>query len=240
LFYNSPFDPFKLAQPYYLAWPGLENIEMAQGVDFVSYVWLYLKIHDLRYVVVHHKPGDFPEFPVHLARLESLLAEAKIFEDADTAVFDRDRLPKPNSPVLLYAEGWGDRTFSESGRSCMLGKVAKVHVYNPDPDQPVAVGLEVSSNKHPRKVTMKAGGIELGSWVVQPGEKSLLSSPPFKIRSGFEVLTIESDGEETPSGHNLTALGFKTPFSLWATKVGVVSARIPQDIAKLPKPVETR
>jgi hypothetical protein len=235
LFYNSPFDAFKLAQPSYLTLPDQESFELAQGVDFKSYAWLYLKIHDLRYVVVHHKPGDFPEFPVHLDRLETLLQDAKVFEDADTAVFDRDRLPKPTKPVMLYAEGWGDRTFGSNGRSCMLGLKAKVHLYNPDPDQPLAFGIEVKANQKPRHVTLKSRGFEIASWTVSPDESRVLVSPPITTPAGFEELTIESDGEDKPRGAHLASLGFKTPFSLWATRVGVLPARAANAVAERPK-----
>ena len=63
LFYNSPFDAFKLAKSSYLTMPPSRELRAGpEFLDFRSYAWLYLKVHDLRYVVVHHKPGAFPEF----------------------------------------------------------------------------------------------------------------------------------------------------------------------------------
>ena len=120
LYYNSPFDAFKLAQPWCLTGPAVTStFELAQGMDFRSYSWLYLKVHGLRYVVVHQRPGSFPEFAVHLDRLKALLQDAKVFEDEATAVYDRDRLPAPSKPVLLYAEGWGDRVLrGGTGPAC--------------------------------------------------------------------------------------------------------------------------
>ena len=96
LYFNSPFDAFKLGQPPVSRSGAPEWIELGEGVDFRSYVWLYLKVHDLRYVVVHHRPGSFPEFPVHLDRIKWLLQDAKVYEDADTAVYDREKMaPRP-------------------------------------------------------------------------------------------------------------------------------------------------
>ncbi len=232
MFYNSPFDAFKLASPAYLAWPQQQSFELADGVDFRSYAWLYLKFHDLRYVVVHHKPGDFPEFPVYLGRLETLLADAKVFEDADTSVFDRELLPRPIQPVMLYAEGWGDRTMSPAGPLCMVGPKAIISVYNPSDDQPVAIGLELMANKNPRTVTLRSSGKTLIRWTVSPNEKRLLISPPLSRQSGFQELTLESDGVDQPIGAHLASLGYKTPFSLWATRVGVAPAGPPAAVAR--------
>jgi hypothetical protein len=240
LFYNSPFDAFKLANPVYLSSPEAESFELVHGVDFRSYAWLYLKIHDLRYVVVHHKLGDFPEFPVYLGRLEELLKDTKVYEDADTTVFDRDLLPEPSQPVMLYAQGWGDRTFSPTGSICMLDRSASVIIYNPNSNQPLAFGLEVTANQKPRRVTLKSNGFELVRWTVSPNEKKVLVSPPLSSLAGFQELRIESDGEDKPSGMHLATLGLQTPFSLWATRVGIMPVKMPKNLAKQPKESETR
>jgi hypothetical protein len=240
VYYNSPFDAFRLAQINYLTQPWAETFELAQSVDFKSYAWLYLKVHDLRYVVVHHRPGDFPEFPVYLERLEALLKDAKVFEDADTAIFDRELLPRPTQPVALYTEGWGDRTYTPVGRSCMVGRLAKVQVYNPDPTQPVAFGLEVSANLKPRTVKLRANGAEVVEWNVGPTESRVLVSPPLTSKANFVELTIESDGEDRPSSSQFAAQGFKTPFSLWASRVGVMAFPKNADVARQPNPTATR
>ncbi len=224
LCYNSPFHAFKLAQPWYLLAPGSESFELVQGMDFRSYVWLYLKVHNLRYVVVHHGPGSFPEFPVHVDRLEAVLQEAKIFEDESTAVFDRERLPTPTKPVLLYTEGWGNRMWKGGRIACMVEKSARVHIYNPTPDQPLTFHMEAVAQKRARNVTLKSGGVELARWQVEPIGRASLDSPPFTLAVGLHELTIESDGEDHPYRTDSVVTASNTPFSLWATQVGLSSA----------------
>ncbi len=224
IYHNSPFDAFKLAQPWYLARPGLATIELARGVDFRSYAWLYLTVNDLRYVVVHHQPGAFPEFPVYLEPLKGQLVDAAILRDDRTAVFDRDRLPRPTRPVFLYDEGWGHRVARQGRLTCMLGRSARVHAYNPTPDQPLTFTLDASGHKVARTVALKEGGTELARWTVGPDVGSLLASPPFTLAEGLHTLTIEVDGDARPSKADAHVEGDATPFSLWVTGVGLETA----------------
>ena len=235
LYYNSPFDAFKLGQPWYLTAPQSVSCELLQGADFRSYAWLYLKMNDLRYVVVHQRPGSFPEFVVHLAGLKAALQDTKVFEDEATAVYDRDLLPTPTQPVMLYSGGWGSRTFKKGRWSCMLEKSARATVFNPTPDQPLTFSLEAFANKKPRTVTLKSGGKELARWQVVPDSPSSLVSPPFTLKAGLQELTIESDGEDKPSRADFAATGATVPFSLWATRVGLSPTTAAQGVAEKPK-----
>ncbi len=225
LYFNSPFDAFKLASPFYPIAPESETIELAQGVDFRSYVWLYLKVHGLRYVVVHQRPGSFPEFVVHLDRLKSLLADAKVFEDADTAVYDREKMAPPSKPVFLYADGWGDRVVRQDRRACMVGPTARVVVYNPTPDQPLAITLQAAANKKDRAVTLRSGGRVLALWEARAAGSLPLTSPPFTLPAGLQELTIATEGADKPSRREPGIIAADhTPFSLWVGGIGLVPA----------------
>ncbi len=224
VYHNSPFDAFKLAQPLYLGRPGATAIEFEQGVDFRSYAWLYLTVNDLRYVVVHREAKAFPEFPVYLAPLEAQLADAKVFEDARTAVFDRDRLPKPTRPVFLYDQGWGNRVSRHGRATCMLGRSGRIHAYNPTPETPLSFTLDASGHKGVRSVALKEAGRELARWEVQPEGGALLASAPFNLAEGLQVLTVETDGDAVPSRRDAHVEGDSTPFSLWITGVGLEPA----------------
>ncbi len=230
LYYNSPFDAFKLRQPWYLTNPESEYFEFARRVDFRSYAWLYLTTHHLRYVVVHHGVGAFPEFAVHLGRLESLLADAKVYDDGATAVFDRDRLPRPTRPVFLYADGWGSRVARDNRPICMVGRSARVHVYNPSPDRPLTFTLDAAANKSPRTVILRGEGEDLARWQVSTKGNSLLASPPFRLAEGLHELIVLSDGDDRPSRYAPHVEGDDTPFSLWVTGLGLETAT-PQAVA---------
>ncbi|WP_435005259.1 hypothetical protein P12x_003154 [Tundrisphaera lichenicola] len=228
LYFNSPFDAFKLANPAYPMTPEAETIELATGVDFRSYAWLYLKVHDLRYVVLHQKPGSFPEFVVHLDRLKALLQDSKIYEDADTVVYDRDKMPQPTKPVFLYTEGWGARTIRANQRASMVGPTARVLVYNPTPDQPMSLALNAASNQKKRSVKVKAAGRILARWQFDPTDSTLVISPSFRLPSGLQELTIESEGADAPPRRILAAGGSPKPFSLWVSGVSLVPGGTPE------------
>ncbi len=222
--YNSPFDAFRLARPEYLEHPDNEQFEFTSRADYRSYVWLYLTAHNLRYVVFHHGFGAFPEFPTHTERAEDLLRVSCIWYDADTAVFDRDRLAKPTRPTFLYDRGWNHRVIRQGKMNIMLGRVGRVLVYNPTPDQPLTLTLDVAAHKTPKRVTLQADGVELTRWSVAPSSTSMLASPPFSLGEGLHELTIISDGDDQPSRSAPHVEGDKTPFSLWASGIGLEPA----------------
>ena len=116
----------------------------------------------------------------------------------------------------------------------MLARSAKVHVYNPTPNQPLAFGLEAAANRKPRQVTLKSEGNVLAHWTASPDQNALLTSPPFSLKAGLNELTIECDGEDRPSGKFFSAQGSTAPFSLWATRVAIIPAGIPRAVAKQP------
>ncbi len=222
--YNSPFNAFLLAKPDFLEHQDNERFEFTSNADFRSYVWLYLTAHDLRYVVFHHGPGAFPEFPVHPKRAEDLLRMSCIYYDPDTAVFDRDRLPRPTRPTFLYDRGWNNRVLRWGKLNIMLGREGRVLVYNPTPDQPLTLTLDVAAHKTPKQVTLKADGVELTRWTVAPTSTAMLASPAFSLGEGLHELTITSDGDDKPSRSDAHIQDDKTPFSLWATGIGLEPA----------------
>ena len=221
---NSPFDAFKLAQPNYLLDPHREDFDLVRGAFFRDYAWLYLTVHKLRYVVIHQRPGSFPEFAVHLDRVKALLADAKVFEDADAAVYDRDLLPKPGRPTLLYAQGWGHRVSRKGVRTCMVGPSGRLFVYNPDADRPMTLALDASAHQAARSVRLVADGQDLASWVAQPRQEQTWQTPPFRLPQGLRSLSLESDGSAPPSVLAAHVEGDATPFSLWVRGVGIKSA----------------
>jgi hypothetical protein len=221
LYFNSPFDAFKLRNLAYPLGVAPEGIELGEEVDFRSYVWLYLKVHNLRYVVVHQRPGSFPEFPVSIPRLKLFLQDSKIYEDADTAVYDREKMAPPSRPVLLYAEGWGERLYRENWRTCMVGPVGRLVVYNPTPDQPLSIGLEAAGNKKDRVVTLRTEGRVLARWGVSASKTSSLVSPGFLLSAGVHELTLESDGADKPSRMEPGIVGSPDPFSLWVRSIAL-------------------
>jgi len=224
MYYNSPFDAFRLAQPDYLEHWEAEHFELAGDLDFRSYAWLYLTAHQLRYVVYHHNADAFPEFKTRADRVEMLLSDALIYNDDKTAVFDRDRLPKPTRPVFLYDRGWNHRVIRKGALTIMLAQVGRVLVYNPDPNRPLTLTLDASAHKAPKRVTLRADGQEVTRWTVQPSETALLASPPMTLSEGLHELTITSDGDEKPSRADAHIQGDKAPFSLWATGIGLKPA----------------
>lgn len=100
-----------MAEPGYLRDPGAASFGIVKDVAFGDYAWLYLTVHDLRYVVLHQWPGAVPERPEGVGRLKAGLAGAKLFEDGTTAVYDRALLEPPSGrPCCARGDGGGAGT----------------------------------------------------------------------------------------------------------------------------------
>ncbi len=224
VYYNSPFDAFRLSLPKYLAESAAEHFELVQDSDFRSYVWLYLTAFNIRYVVFHHGPDIFPERPIYPERTEALLHEALIYNDEQTAVFDREKLGKPTSPVYLYDQGWGHRVKRAGDIAIMVGPVGRVLVYNPNPEQPLTLTLDAAGHKTAKHVTLEADGVAINQWTIEPTTTELYVSRPFKLTTGLHELTINSDGVAKPSRTDSHIPGDKTPFSLWVSGLGLKPA----------------
>ena len=177
--------------------------------------------HNIRYVVFHHTLEAFPERLIYPERTEALLHEALVYYDTQTAVFDREKLGKPTSPVYLYDQGWGHRVMREGDLAIMVGKVGRVLVYNPDPEQPLTLTLDVAAHKTPKEVVLRADGAEVTHWSMTPKATELYVSPSFHLSEGLHELTLTSDGDNRPSRTDANIPGDKTPFSLWVSGIGL-------------------
>ncbi len=215
---NSPFHALRLADPNYLANPNAEAFDLIKNVSFLDYTWLYLTANGFDYVILHQKPGSYPELPIHLERLKAALAPAKVMEDEETVVYDRLRLQPPRHPVVLSTEGWRHRFAWRNRYTSTLLKTARLVVYNPTPERPLRLRLEASAYKHPRTVRLLEGGAEVASWTIRPEDPQTFLSPPLSLPQGLQELTLSSDGDDKlPSKAPPPFEGDLTRISLLAT-----------------------
>lgn len=193
---TSPFNATRLADPSYLAAPERETFPVVGAVDYRDYIWLYLTAHGLDYVMVHRWAGSYPEVPgVRLDRIEAVLAEARIYDDGETAIYERAKLAPPRHPIAVTTSGWKFR-HGRPGPAAL--KHARIAVYNPDPAVPVVLDLETESRDESRTMRVLDNGTELAQVVVPPGGRSSLQTPALALAAGFHVLTLESDRAQAP------------------------------------------
>lgn len=225
MFWNSPFAYFHLSDPAYLANPDGEYVDLTFHVDFDDLAWLYLATHKLKYVVLHKWAIAVGERQmVRIDALRARLAPARIYEDDRTAVYESARLKPPTHPVLLCTEGWRQRVGWRGKLMSTFGREGRVAVYNPDPGRPLTLTLEAAALKHPRSVRLRAGGQEVASWRVEPGDARSYQSPPFRLPAGLGELIVESDGESTPHrSREAVAEGDARPYSLRVVGLGLAT-----------------
>jgi hypothetical protein len=244
LFASSPFSAARLGDPNYLADPEHVTIGLTAGARFTDLAWLYLKTHGLRYAVLHQGPGAFPEFTVHTERLKPLLASALIFEDDRTAVYDRERLPRPARPIALPTRGWWQVKDLAGAPTWAVARTSRISVYNPDAGQPLRLSLSATAFFKPRVLQLRAGNQELARWtldVVGPMKvgrqlfaQDLRSyqSPPFRLPAGLSELTLLCDGDDRPNRRRDTvAEGDFRPYSFLCQSLNLITADTPD-----PKP----
>ncbi len=196
LTYNSPFYYRTLCDRSYASDPRSASIDILRRVDLLDYIWLYLNVHQFRFVVLHEWPGSDEQTPVYLDRVKALLAGAKVFEEPGIIVYDRERLHPPRRAVLLTNQGW--RIGWHNDRIRVVGRMAKFSLYNPAPDQPVKLVFSAAAFPRARNVRLLSGGVELARWNVARGPQQLYLSPPLTLPTGLQELILESDGETQP------------------------------------------
>ncbi|RUL86928.1 hypothetical protein [Tautonia sociabilis] len=224
LSHQSPFHAHRLAIPDYLEHP--ESIRFdVHGVSgpapFDDFSWLYLKTFGFDYLVLHHRPGDYPELPVTLDALERRLAPALVFEDEEAAVYQVDRLPPPSTPVVLCAEGWRGYIWSRRGVGRIIDPVSRLALYNPQPGGPVVLAIRAMSRRPTKVVELREGEALLARWEFSGGEEQTLISPPLALSEGMHRLELRCDGVEPDVSHVPQFEEEQRPFALWVSAVGI-------------------
>jgi hypothetical protein len=221
MLYNSPFLINRLLDRNYLTDPDSVACDLLSGINFLDYTWLYMTHHKLDYLVLHQNRSMLPEAPeVRLDRLKALLSGAKIFEDEQMVIYDRKRLRPPTRPILLCTEGWRQRGSWRGRFNCVVGKTAKVAVYDPRSDQDLVLGLEAEAFRSARSVRVLADGREIARWNILPDSLRIYATGPFRLPGGLHELIIESDGEERPIHSREEAeKGNRRPYSLRAAGI---------------------
>ena len=222
--WNSPFTAWDLANPNFLDKPESMAICVVSEVNYRDYAWLFLKVHDMRYVVLHKWPSMYLDSPMalYLDPLMTLLKDLKIDEDAATTVYDRDRLGPPLHPVVMLTGGWRHRYLWKGRLTRLIPREAHVAIYNPTPNEPLTLTIDARAFKESRKLTLKSLEKVLASWDVEPGESQTLTSPEFKLGAGLHDLILTTDGDtkpqkryEAPPGEDMRA------FSLYVHQVSL-------------------
>jgi hypothetical protein len=217
----SPFDGIRLAETSFLAAPDSERLNIAQNLDYDSFVWLYLTYHGFDYVVLHQ--SELLRGPAHLERLKDRLRRALVHDDGDIAVYDRTRLAPPTQPVLMPTTGWNDRNIWKGTIISAAGRVARLAVYNPDAEHELVLTFKAGAFRRPRTVRLLHDGTELARWIIQPRELASLNTPPFRLPAGVGHLVLESDGEDRPvHAYEAASEGNRVAYSL---RAGALSLR---------------
>lgn len=219
---NSPFWAARLLDPTYLASSRPERFGPVEGCDPRDYAWLFLTAHRLDRVIVHQGAWTDPKYAAGNSRLKALLAEAKVFEDADVAVFARDRLSPPKGLAWLCAEGFRPRLAKPDSWSYGVLKQARLEVVNPIPDRPLILELvDASAFARKRLVRLVEGDREIGRWEVKPGDRTTLETPLFHLEPGVRELTLTLDGDDRPARYADRLDDTRTPYGLRISSVRV-------------------
>jgi hypothetical protein len=217
---NSPFWAARLADPGYLDHPEAMPLDLASGVAFDDYAWLYLKALGFRYVVVHRRSVALRKPPPALERLRERLRPARVVEDLAADVFDRERLPRPSRPVLVCTDGWR----RPDGPAAVVGRAARIAAYNPDPGREVIFTLEAQATARARTVRLRCGGEELASWRIGFDARGSYTSPPLRLPAEVRELVLEC-GEDGVAGDPAAGAGRLRVFGVGLRPAAAVLAR---------------
>jgi hypothetical protein len=211
----SPFWAGRLVDPAYLSNSRLEDFGPAKGVDPRDYAWLYLTAHRFDHVVLHQGMWSDPKYAEGGVRIKALLAEAKVFEDADVAVFNLEQLRPPGHLTWLCAEGFRPALARREPGSFGVLREARLAIFNPTPERQIVLNLvDASAFARARSVRLLHGGREIVRWIVEPGVATTLKTPPFGPGDGVQELRLECDGDDRPTRYADRIDDARTPYSL--------------------------
>jgi hypothetical protein len=219
--YNSPFLAGNLVQPDYLEDTSKVNCGLNVQVDFRDYVWLYLTANRFDYIVLHRWPGAMPEYPVRLDRIEELLRQCKIYEDADAIIYDRSLLKPPSHPVHVTLGEWRTRDLWQDRWNSVIPKFGRIAVYTSDSSQKLSLVIDMAPLHKPRAISIRAGSQELAHWQLFPGQFHHCISPPFRLPAGLHELTIESRSWGRPPDGLAVEPSENKPYSLRVARVSL-------------------
>jgi hypothetical protein len=224
----SPFWTNRLVNPSELKITQNQRFGAVEGVDPRDYAWLYLTAHHFDHVVWHQGQWFDPKYDAGSAKVKALLSEAKVFEDADVTVFDRDRLRAPSKLTWLCGEGFRPAASTSASWSFGVLRSGRIVVYQPIDNQSVVIRLiEASAFLHPRIVRLVEGDRELARWTIEPGPARTIASPPLPFPRGLHELRLLSDNDERPTHHADRIDEARTPYSLRLKSVEVISSAHP-------------
>lgn len=172
------------------------HIDVVWDADFLSYTWLYLKVHQFRYLIFHRWLDDFGG---PLSAVSERLEASRLYDDGSIAIHDARRLPKPTAPTLLCRSGWGGRNLlPRDGFTRLAGPSAELLLYTPD-SRPIRIALRARALRRPRLVSLRTeAGDELARWTVAPNAPVIFQSPPIRLPAGLHQLRLVSDGAVPP------------------------------------------
>ncbi|WP_169978726.1 hypothetical protein [Tautonia rosea] len=229
--HSSPFHAHRLADPEYLKASDtivFEPIGLTGSQKFNDYVWLYLKSFGFDYLVLHHRPGDYPELPVQFDQIKHRLAPAKVFEDEVTAVYETELLPVPSRPTLLCGRGWRGYIPSRFGVGRLIDPVSEVTLYNPNAGEPIVLALRGTTRRAARILELRDGNSVLARWRIEAGDQRTIVSPPLDLAEGLHRLTLVCDGVEPDTSHKPHFEKEQAPYGLWVSALGFGAS---QDLA---------
>ena len=214
---------FPIERRGFLDDPSRERFGVVRDVRFLDYAWLYLSVNRFRYVMLHRQSGSGAADPDSLARLRRAFERARIFEDAESAVYDRNLLEPPKAPILLVHEGFRSREKGQPDRPdlTVVARVGTIAIYSPHPDKDLTATLRARALNHARSVRLLAGDRELACWQVAPSESREYRSTPFRCPPGLGWLTLQSETEECPARYEDAVDDTKSPYSLQISRLSL-------------------
>jgi hypothetical protein len=218
----SPFWAGRLVDPSYLADPHPERFGPVEGAQPRDYAWLFLTAHHFDHVVVHQGTWTDPKYAIGNERIKGLLAEAKVFEDADVAVFDRGRLHPPEHLTWLCAEGFRPSLAKSSSWTFGVLREGRVVIYNPTPDRSMVLKLgDASAFARRRVVRLVEENREIARWEIEPQIQRTIETPPFRLGEGVRELKLITDGDDRPVRYADRLDDARTPYGLRINSVKV-------------------
>jgi hypothetical protein len=207
---GTPFGVAELADPDFLSDDRARSFGIIDDQHVLEYAWLYMHVHDFRYVTVPHWRPITDAVFVHWDHLDTALRPAQVHAEDAVTVYAHALMTPPRDATLVLNGGFHLRRSWPGPPTAAVERSSRIEVYAPEGAGELELMFQAQGFLGTRHARLLEGTRELAGWEIAPDEMRTYITPPLRFEAGAHTLRIECDGDDRPK-HRLEQIAEGNP-----------------------------